>query len=277
MQSVHYSEVDSVPTRWADEGEGQSVLLVHGGGAGYSLEVWSDVSSRLAERGLRAVAVDLPGYGETDNDLPERTPVDFLSTFIAEVCGTSVHLVGHSVNGSHVIELALARPDLLLSATTVGTGRVLPGYEIPTSPPRASAPEGTPRPAPKEPTFDDVKKNLLRDVFDEATLTDERINQVLRNSTGANFAKLLARRGRRGDDGASESVPLWQRMNDSKVPLMAVFGDGDKNNARELVPRMPAETPNVVVHLIPDCRHLVQWDAPDSLTDYLVQFISSLS
>jgi 4,5:9,10-diseco-3-hydroxy-5,9,17-trioxoandrosta-1(10),2-diene-4-oate hydrolase len=274
MQSIHFAEVGSVHTRWADEGSGQAVVFVHGGGLGYSLEVWEDVSSRLAERGWRAVAVDLPGCGESDNDAPERTVVDFLRSFISDVCGGPVHLVGHSVNGSHVIEFALASPELLLSATTIGTGRVLPGYEVPAGP-RAVGTAG-PRPAPQEPTLDDIRKNLLRDVFDPSTLTDERLGRILRFSTGANFEKSLARRGRGGDDGGSDAAPLWQRLTAAEVPLMAIFGDGDKNKAVELVPRMSTETPNVLVHLIPNCRHLVQWDAPDALTGYLVDFFSSI-
>jgi pimeloyl-ACP methyl ester carboxylesterase len=274
MQAIHYANVGSAHTRWADEGEGRAAVFVHGGGLGYSLEVWKEVSELLAASGWRAVAVDLPGYGESDNDAPDRTVVDFLRGFIAEVSSEPVHLVGHSVNGSHVIELALAAPELLLSATTIGTGRVLPGYELPAGP-RAAA-TGVPRPAPQEPTLDAIRQTLLRGVFDPATLTDERLERVLHFSTGANFEKSLARRGRGGDDGGSDALPLWQRLNDAKIPLMAVFGDGDKNKAVDLVPRMPAECPNVLVHLIPNCRHLVQWDAPETLTEDLVGFFSSV-
>jgi pimeloyl-ACP methyl ester carboxylesterase len=274
-QNIHQSTIESVNTRWADEGDGTPILLVHGGGQGYCLDVWKDVSADLS-KDWRVVAVDLPGYGGTElaSNFHPIPIVDFLQTFIDEICDGKAHLVGHSVNGNHVVNLALRSPEVLLSATTVGTGRLLPGYENPGRPGGGGG--GAQRTGePQPPTIDEVKATLLRDVFDEATLTDERL-KLVHDMIIANFDQSLAARRAGGarDQSLDDAEPLWTQLGDVKVPFMAVFGDGDKNGAGTRAADLIRERPNIRVELIPNCRHLVQWDAPLVLSQLLNNFCS---
>jgi len=285
-QDVQYSTIESVQARWAEEGEGVPVLLVHGGGQGYCLDVWKDISADLSQRGWRVVAVDLPGYGGTKlaADLHAIPVVDFLKSFIDEVCGGKAHLAGHSVNGNHVVNLALRSPECLFSATTIGTGRLLPGFEQPGAGTQPGARPGgggagearTGEPQP--PTIDAVKATLLRDVFDPETLTDERL-ELVHGMIVANFEQSLAARRAGGarDQSLDEAEPLWTQLGDVKVPFMAVFGDGDKNGAGTRAGYLVKECPNVRVELVPNCRHLVQWDAPLVLSRLLNDFCNSTS
>lgn len=64
---------DAPPSRPA--AAGPSVLLLHG--ASFQAATWEEVGTLalLQGRGLRAVAVDLPGHGRTDGlALPEASP-----------------------------------------------------------------------------------------------------------------------------------------------------------------------------------------------------------
>ena len=60
----HWAEVDGMRMHYVDEGEGETVLLLHGE------PTWSYLYRTmipvLTEAGLRAVAPDLPGFGKSD-------------------------------------------------------------------------------------------------------------------------------------------------------------------------------------------------------------------
>ncbi len=96
-------------------GEGPAVLFLHGSGPGAS--GWSNFADNaryLAERGLRAIVPDLPGYGLSDK--PEHTAYEF--PFLAEsvmalMDALAIELfavVGNSMGGALSIYLALEHP-----------------------------------------------------------------------------------------------------------------------------------------------------------------------
>lgn len=272
IKSVMFSNVGGIRTRWSSQGSGEPVLLVHGGGLGYSLSVWDAVSDLLAERGWKPIALDLPGYGESSppTDLETYSAVEFLRSFIDEVCNERVHLVGHSVNGNHIVNLSLSHPENLLSATTVGTGRLLPGYtELKRNVESSSA---SPSEKKSEPTREDVRVVLTRDVFDPQVVTEDRLESVYEMSVGANFVQSIARSSLRREI----AEPLWQKLQNLQVPLLAVFGAMDKNRAGALAPQLVKECPSVRVEVIPDCSHLVQWDKPEVLVELMTDFYESL-
>lgn len=270
--SATFSDVGGIRTRWSSQGTGESVLLVHGGGLGYSLSVWNTVSDHLAERGWNPIALDLPGYGESSppNDLEKYSVVDFLGAFIEEVCDDRVHLVGHSVNGNHVVNLAQSHPEVLISATTVGTGRLLPGYVEPKR--KAQNSSALPVADKAEPTLDDVRAVLTRDVYDPQVITEDRLQSVYEMSIGSNFVQSVSRGGLRRET----AEPLWQKVQNLQVPLLTVFGAMDKNQAGILAPQLVKECPSVRVELIPNCAHLVQWDNPGVLVELMIDFFESL-
>jgi len=271
VQEVHFVDLDGIRTRWASEGEGTPVVLVHGGGAGYAIEVWSDVVALLAPKGWRVIALELPGHGETE---PSPLPITtVLARFLESVCEEPVHLVGHSHNGAHVMAVALDTPRLLRSAVAVGTGRMLPGYDLEA---RTAVQQSAGRPSARPPSVESVRESLRRDVYSPESLTDDRIEPVYRFS-----AQRYEHRGVLQGPGVArvegdEGPPLWSRLSEAKVPLMAVFGDADKNQASVLTPRLVEECPSVRVELIPRCAHLVQWDAPETLVGYLDAFFRSV-
>jgi pimeloyl-ACP methyl ester carboxylesterase len=277
MQEIEYCEIEGLRTRWAHEGDGTPVVLVHGGGGGYALGVWKDVAAGLATKGWRVVTVDLPGHGETamaDGQVPS-IPL-FLEHFLEDVCKMPVHLVGHSHNGAHVMTLALSKPALLRSAVSVGTGRMLPGYDLEA---RTAVRERLPRPAVAFPTLASVRDILRRDVYSDDSLTDDRVEEV--------FRWAVARAERQATRSATENLtsvpnadedemPLWSRIGRAEVPVLAVFGAQDKNRAGELGSRLAFACPNVRVEMVERCAHLVQWDAPEVLVGHLDDFFSAV-
>lgn len=106
-----------------EQGDGEPVVLLHG--VPVSSFLWRKVLPELAERGLRAVALDLPGLG-----LAER-PRDFdyswsgLGRFCAaatEALGLDrFHLAVHDIGGPVGFEVAVAAPERIRSLTVLNT------------------------------------------------------------------------------------------------------------------------------------------------------------
>jgi pimeloyl-ACP methyl ester carboxylesterase len=103
--------------------DGAPVLFIHGNGA--SATFWEETMLALPA-GLRAIAPDLRGYGDT-----EPLPVDAtlgLGDMVEDVLAmcdalglASYHVVGHSMGGGVAMKIATARPAAVLSLTLVDT------------------------------------------------------------------------------------------------------------------------------------------------------------
>ena len=100
---------DSVPgvtLNHMKRGNGRPLLLVHGLGAGW--RSWTPILDELAER-REVIAVDLPGFGETPpltGEVSIATLTDSVADFIREQGLDGVNLVGQSMGGRIVLELA---------------------------------------------------------------------------------------------------------------------------------------------------------------------------
>ncbi len=109
----------------AELGEGEPVLLVHGFPSYW--EDWREQMEALAARGFRAIAFDLPGYGESDQ-LPGV--LDYRSTLLAaDIAGLiralalpRVHVLGHDWGGTLAYCLAAEHPELVHKLIVLNAG-----------------------------------------------------------------------------------------------------------------------------------------------------------
>lgn len=114
----------SVPAHLA-RGAGEPLLFLHGIGGGK--ECWGPQLEAFAD-GYRAVAWDMPGYGESPA-LAEPSFAALAEALLALVdhVGGPVHLVGHSLGGMVAQEFAARHParlaSLVLSGTSPAFGR----------------------------------------------------------------------------------------------------------------------------------------------------------
>ena len=127
---------DGVAVRVAESGPTNAppVLLVHGWGA--SLYMWRDWFTPLAERGYRAVALDLPGHGLSDKPSDEgRYRLASLTATVREVIATAglrrPHVVAQSMGGTIALELAVSGDPalgrlVLVNPACFGNVRLLP-------------------------------------------------------------------------------------------------------------------------------------------------------
>jgi pimeloyl-ACP methyl ester carboxylesterase len=259
--------VQGLRTRYLDQGEGPPALLLHGASLGSSADVWRRNLGPLAARGVRVIAYDQPGFGLTDDppdwDLGFRT---FFTLAFMDALGLDrASLVGHSQAGAMAVRLALTNPDRVSGVVVLGTGSLLP--PLPDAAGKKGPAEGE-EGGESEPTEAEARALLEANLFRHALITDDEVALRLRMSTGKNYRAFQARKSAgasaRAGDGGQKDKPLWQRLTEIRQPLLMIYGREDRGDAAKRAELAKQQFPALDLHVVPDCKHLVQWDAADA-------------
>ena len=100
---------------------GHVVVLVHGTGA-WS-EIWRETMRRLADRGYRAVAVDMPPFGFSErpaaNDYTTATQGRRLADLLTRFDRAGVTVVGHSFGARATVESVMLAPERIRALVLV--------------------------------------------------------------------------------------------------------------------------------------------------------------
>jgi pimeloyl-ACP methyl ester carboxylesterase len=128
-----YVEIGGVDTWYDEAGQGEPLVLLHGGMC--TNETWGAQIPAFSER-FRTLAPERRGHGHTaDVDRPLTYGVMATDTigFLDEVVGRPAHLVGWSDGGIIGLMVAIERPDLVRKLVVIGTnydtGGVVPEAE----------------------------------------------------------------------------------------------------------------------------------------------------
>ena len=131
MENPKFIDVGGKMTRYFEAGEGDPLLLIHGGqfGSFNCATDWNLNFDDLAKN-FHVFAVDKIGQGHTDNpkdpsDYVLGTAVQHIQEFMDAVGLKQAHLVGHSRGGYAVVRVALARPELVKSLVIVDSGSIM--------------------------------------------------------------------------------------------------------------------------------------------------------
>jgi 2-hydroxy-6-oxonona-2,4-dienedioate hydrolase len=130
-------EAGGVQTRYFDAGEGEPVLMMHGGRIGDesapgNAEEFEYNFSAIIEAGYRAISVDKLGQGYTGNPLRDedyalRGQVAHMAQFMRALDAGPFHLIGHSRGAYIACRVVLEFPDLVSSCVLVDTNSAAPG------------------------------------------------------------------------------------------------------------------------------------------------------
>ena len=176
------------------------------------------------------------------------------------------------------IQLALEDPSRYSHVIILGTGSLLP----PQTPEQVGKYEAVQarvdkEMAQKEPTVEDARKLLQADTFNHSLISDEDVALRHRSMIGRNFKAHQDRQNQEAPagGGASQAKPLWQRLTELKMPLLMIFGREDRAHAGERAELLKTTHPELKVHIVNGCKHMVHWDAFDDLMRLGVPFLKS--
>ena len=258
--------VSGLKTRYLEAGHGPTVLLMHGASLGSSADVWRRSLAPLADYGLRVIAYDQPGFGFTDD--PPEWEAGFRASFIVKFMDAlglaSASLIGHSQAGGMVIDLALSNPARVERIVILGTGSLLP--PLPDQAAKKVEPAEGEEGGDTEPTLADVRAVLEHNLFNHALITDQELAIRMRVSTGKNHRAFLARNQAGKNKAAKDpnKKPLWKCLVDLRQPILMIYGKDDRAQAAKRAEMAKQQFPALNLHVVSNCKHLVQWDAADS-------------
>jgi pimeloyl-ACP methyl ester carboxylesterase len=115
-----------------EAGEGPPLVLLHGSGP--TSLMFLPLIERLT--GLRAIAVDRPGFGLSDPiDLPlpryREAVIEYLDSILDALGLDQTSLLGSSIGGTWAVWYALAHPNRLRRLVLLGAPPLLPGTRVP--------------------------------------------------------------------------------------------------------------------------------------------------
>jgi pimeloyl-ACP methyl ester carboxylesterase len=271
--------VDGLRLRYIEAGEGPPVLLLHGASLGSSADVFNRNLAPLARAGSRAIAYDQPGFGLSDvpTDHSAAYRRDSVPQFMDALGLKQAALVGHSQAGNPAVQLALKEPERYTHIVALGTGSLLPPLEAKGEDRGAAVQQRLERRmAEAEPTLEDTRKLLEANLFHHELITPEELALRHARSVGRNFEAFVTRgRAAEAEPPKEPRVPMWQRLIELKVPLLLIFGRNDRANAAQRAAVLKEKYPQLDIHIIDDCKHLVPWDAADEFIRLAVPFLKS--
>jgi 4,5:9,10-diseco-3-hydroxy-5,9,17-trioxoandrosta-1(10),2-diene-4-oate hydrolase len=274
-----FVSVDGLKLRYIEAGLGPSVLFLHGASLGSSADVFLRNLGPFAKAGFRAVSFDLPGFGLSD--IPAKQSVaqqrNSIPKFIDAAGLGRTALIAHSRSGGFAIQLALEDPSRYSHVIILGTGSLLPPqtqeqvgkYE-------AVQARVDKEMAQKEPTLEDARKLLQADTFNHALISEEDVAIRHSRMIGRNFMAHQERQNQDAPAGAAAPAkPLWERLSELKIPLLMIFGREDRAHAGERAELLKQKQPQINLHIVNGCKHMVHWDAFDDLMRLGVPFLKS--
>ncbi len=254
------------------EGASEAVVFVHGNPG--SCDDWARLVAAVGASGVRAVALDLPDFGETIappgfvHDVP--TYAGFLDEALGVLGVERVHLAIHDFGGPIGLVWAAMHVDRVASVTLIDTG-ILPGYrwhrlarvwrtpvlgEIfqAISPPwmiRRMLPREEPRGLPRE--------------FLESIHYSRRTRRAV----------LALYRATDDPGAAAREFAVYMASQD--VPALVIWGEHDAYLPSSYAAVQRDAFPSADVHVLPASGHWPFADAPETVERLLVEFVGKVA
>ena len=266
--------VDGVNVRYAIAGEGPAVLLVHG--LASSMITWYCNMDALADAGFQAIAMDLPGYGDSGLaehlDYAPESAARFLANFTAELGIDRFSVVGNSAGGLIAGVTALEYPDKIervVLVASAGLGR------------RVSWPLRL----ISVPLLGELiyKPHLLgktaivkRIFFRPPAFLDDILPEMFRVRCLPHAPQVMLRSVRSGINllGLRREHRIVDRLRDLPHPLLAVWGDEDLVIPPVSAAEVQRALPRSTVHVLPECGHWPHMEKPEEFNRILTDFLS---
>ena len=274
---IRDATVDGVYVRYAVAGDGPAVLLVHG--LASSMITWYCNMEALAQAGYTAIAVDLPGYG--DSGLPDNmgygpeSAAHFLAKFTSELGYDRFSVVGNSAGGLIAGVTALEYPERVDRVALVAAA----GLSQKLSWPLRLISIPVLGELIYKPHLISKTAVVRRIFFRPPAILDDILPEMLRVRCLPHAPHVMLQSVRSGVNllGLRRKHNLLHRLKDLRAPLLAVWGEDDL-----IIPPLRAEDvrsvlPGSTVHVLTECGHWPHMEKPEEFNRILTTFLSTTS
>jgi len=258
---------DGIAYREAGPADGPAVLMVHGWP--YSSYMWEPVLGRLGAAGIRAVAIDLPGFGDSE---PGPTGdwgyhAEALERLRTALNLGRVALAGHDWGLSIALRWASEhRNQVSALVLTNGGAALVEGRWHPVAEDMRSSSEG-----------EAFMRYLGRDLFDAGM---RQISLHMTAEARDEYWKCLADETRRArvlelfrSADAEELVPYVDEPARLNVPTLVLWGAHDDLARMSVAEHFHRITPGSKLVVLDHAGHAIYDDAPDEASAAIAGFL----
>jgi pimeloyl-ACP methyl ester carboxylesterase len=285
----HETTVDGAKIHWIEEGAGDPpYLLIHGWGS--STVKWRDAMPMLsADR--RTVALDLPGFGQSDAPDGTYRPgwlAGAVRAFMDQAGIERAIVIGNSLGGLTGIYLASMWPERV--EALIGVSPALPNDG------------GRPTPkmiasflAPAVPLVGELlyrryiarpAEVVVRESLERNCANPDRVSEETR---AAMIKEVESRRGKHDHARAvvranrammwalsGRRERTWAVLSGIRVPTLFIWGDQDRLIPPSVGEQAVERLPGSQLIVIDDCGHNAQMECPDEFAASVIAFARSL-
>ncbi len=267
MAESGFIEVDGGRIYFEVEGDGQPLLLIHGGLG--SLRMWDDQVPAFAER-YRVVRYDTRGFGRTETDDVEFTNRGDAVQVLDHVGAASAFVVGQSRGGVIALDLTIDSPDRVDALVSVAGG--VGGYE-PELPEDIDAPPWD----EMEPLWEAKDWEALAELETQVWVdgwgqppdrVDPDIRRRVKDWILANYRAGIA-------EGKPQPLkpPAARRLAELSVPTLVLIGQVDEPGSVIAERHLAASVPGAEVVEFPGVAHMIHLEEPDRFTELVLGFL----
>jgi len=254
------------------------VVLLHGLGATSSsfLPVLWDLASDH-----HVIAVDLPGFGESDKPLRRLRPAylaRWLVAFLDAVALPRASLVGNSMGGRVALEVGLRTPDRVDGLVLLAPSMAWRRYRAAAGLVQVLRPELAAVPLPVLHRF---VVRFVRSLFAQPS----RVPMPAMNAAADEFVRIFSTaRGRIAFFHAAREIYLesphgtngfWDRLAGLQPPALFIFGDKDWLVPRSFLRHVRRALPSATCETFHDCGHIPQFELPQKTSARIRDFFAS--
>jgi pimeloyl-ACP methyl ester carboxylesterase len=242
-----------------EAGSGPAVVLLHAGVA--DRRMWEDILPRLAGAGFRAIAFDLPGFGEAEVEPGPQAPWDDVLMAMDELGIERAALVGNSFGAAVALRVAVIAPQRVDSLVLVGTP--MPGEP---SERLASAWEAEGEALERGDV--DAAVDAVAEAWTKPGPVRELVEEMQRR---AFELQLEAGAVEDAPDPVEEDPESLTRIG---VPLLAIAGADDMPDFVAGADTLARVVPGARHVVVEGAGHLVPLEAPEAFLALLIDFLT---
>jgi pimeloyl-ACP methyl ester carboxylesterase len=259
------------------EGQGQTILLIHG--IAGSSSTWNEAMRRLALR-YRVLAPDLLGHGESDKpegDYSLGAHASFLRDLLGGLGIASATVAGHSLGGGIALQLSYQHPEVCERMVLVASGGL--GREI-NAALRLLALPGAELVLPLiAPSFVRERGNALISWMREQGLRSPRLHegwQAYSSLADPEMRRAFVRELRAVVDYGGQVVSASDRLHLSAGrPTLIVWGDRDPMIPLSHARAAHAAIPGSRLEIFENAGHFPHAEYPERFAEVVTEFIES--
>jgi pimeloyl-ACP methyl ester carboxylesterase len=265
-----YLALDGGRMYYETAGSGRPVVLAHAGFV--DSRMWDDQWTDFAEH-FRVVRYDLRGYGRSD---PAPGPIsrrDDLYRLLEHLDLERAVLVGCSLSGETVLDLALEHPERVAALVVVSA--TPSGFEMQGAPPPVLLEMMEAAQAGDVDKASELQNRLW---VDGPFRQPEQVDPRVRMKTAEMNQKGLEN----GTWGAADARPLnplsppaAQRLGEIAVPTLIVVGALDHPEILRAADVMAAAIPSAEKAVIEDSAHLPNMEKPEEFNQVVLNFLGA--